>query len=80
MADKWRELEEIQASQERLFEKEMAEARARLKQEMNRSIREQEIMLKKQEIKRQQDELLNLEEILKGTEQGAFAMEEDFRC
>lgn len=78
-ADKWRELEEIQTSQQRALEKEMAEARARLEKEMNQSIREHEIMLKKQEIQRQQDELRYLEEQSKGTEQGASALEEEFR-
>lgn len=35
-------------------------------------------MLKKQKIKRQQEELCYLEEQSKGTEHGTFALEEDF--
>ena len=63
-------LEEEELAERAALDKRMREARKKLETEMNCAIQEREIMYKKQEIKRQQEELQCLEERLSRSERG----------
>ena len=61
--EKWRELEQLENARREALEREMQDAKLKLEQEMNRAKVEHDIMIKRQEIERQQAELFQLEEI-----------------
>ena len=65
-----RALEEEEPAERAALDKRMREARKKLETEMKRAIQELEIIYKKQEIKRQQEELQCLEERLSRNERG----------